>query len=107
MQTHIFGKDLKIWIEKKFPNKKPEFLFDDIEQSSSHTSINADSFRTLQADRDALKTRIDNAEIAFKELRSEKNNIEQELHSIKQKIEKNPLTPKERNTLLSLNWCTL
>ena len=86
-------------MEKEFPNEKPAFLFDDIEQTS-HTSINADSFRALQADRDALKTRIKNAEIVFKDLRDEKNKIEQELNALKLKIDKNPLTPKERNSLL-------
>lgn len=100
-RRHIFGKDLKKWLEKEFPNEKPAFLFDDIEQSS-HTSISADSFRALQADRDALKIRIENAEVSFKKLRNEKNTIKQELNSIKQKIENNPLTPKERNTLLVL-----
>jgi len=102
-RRHIFGKDLRKWIEKEFPNEKPAFLFDDIEQSS-HTSINADSFRALQADRDALKTRIDNAEVAYKKLRKENNQIEKERDSLKLNAEKQLklLTSKERNSLLIL-----
>jgi hypothetical protein len=63
-------ESLKEWIAKTFPNDKPAFLFDDIERAT-HTAINADSFRALQADRDALKTRIDKATEVYKSLKQE------------------------------------
>jgi len=50
--------DLREWIAKKHPDKKPAFLFDETERNT-HPAINADSFRALQADRDALRTERD------------------------------------------------
>jgi hypothetical protein len=63
-------ESLKEWIGKTFPNDKPAFLFDDIERST-HAAINADTFRALQADRDAMKARIEKATEAWKTLKQE------------------------------------
>jgi len=60
-RRHFFGRDLRKWMEKAFPNEKPAFLFDDIERNS-HSAISADAYRTLKADRDALATRIEGIE---------------------------------------------
>jgi len=98
---HVTGRALKKWIEEEFPNDKPAFLFDEIERNS-HSSIGADAYRTLQADRNALKTRVDNGIEKFKALRQEKETIEAErdaLNLIINKKEK-PLSTKERHTLL-------
>ena len=63
--------DLRNWIQKTYPDQKPQFLFDEIERST-HSSINADTFRTLQADRDALKARVGKAEEWAKAMIAEK-----------------------------------
>jgi len=86
-RRHFFGRDLKIWMEKAFPNEKPAFLFDDIERGT-HTSISAEAYRALQADRDALKVRIENATEAYKNLRNEKDDIERERNSLKAMVDK-------------------
>jgi hypothetical protein len=49
----IRHSDLKAWMTKHHPDKKPKCLFDDVERTT-HPVINADSFRALQVDRDAL-----------------------------------------------------
>jgi len=85
-RRHVFGRDLKKWMEEAFPNEKPDFLFDDIERDS-HTSISADSYRTLQAERDALKSRIEKAIELFVSLRDEKKVIEAERDALKKKLE--------------------
>jgi hypothetical protein len=85
-RRHIFGRNLKIWMEEAFPNEKPAFLFDDIERDS-HTSISADSYRTLQAERDALKSRIEKAIESYSLLRNEKIAIEADRDSLKKKLE--------------------
>ncbi len=87
-RRHVFGRDLKVWMEKAFPNDKPAFLFDDIEQNS-HTSITADAYRALKADRDRLQKRVDKSIESFVELRSEKEAIELERDSLKNMVEKN------------------
>ncbi|MDA8590778.1 hypothetical protein N9L12_06255 [Luminiphilus sp.] len=43
-RRHILGRDLKIWIEKAFPNDRPAFLFDSARESplvSSSTAISS------------------------------------------------------------------
>jgi len=101
---HVTGRALKKWISEEFPNDKPAFLFDDIERNS-HSSISADAYRTLTADRNALKTRVDNAIEEFKSLRQEKESIEAERDALqlildkKEESEKS-LSTKERHTML-------
>jgi len=50
--------DLRKWMEKYHPGSKPAFMFDEIERGA-HAAINADSFRALQADRDAARAELE------------------------------------------------
>jgi len=86
-RRHFFGRDLKAWMVKAFPNEKPAFLFDDIEQNS-HTSISADAYRALKAEHDKLEKRLENAKSEFKILRDEKGAIESERDSLKAMTDK-------------------
>jgi hypothetical protein len=79
--------DLKGWMAKHYPDQKPKFLFDEVERTT-HAAINADSFRVLQADRDALKTRIEKAIDAYQALRQERDKIEGERASLAAMVEK-------------------
>lgn len=90
--------DLKDWMAKCYPDQKPKFLFDEIERAT-HPSINADSFRALQADRDALKARIEKAEEWAKTIIAEKNALLGECDSLRAG---KPITTTERNTLLTI-----
>ncbi|RBL87878.1 hypothetical protein DDE05_00435 [Streptomyces cavourensis] len=69
-------------------------MFDEIERTT-HTAINADSFRALQAERDALKARIEKAEAAWKEQAAP---AIKELEGLKKHAAQ--LATTERNTLL-------
>jgi len=71
-RRHVSRDSLKAWIAQQFPGDKPAFLFDEVERST-HPAINADTFRAIQADRDALKTRIDNATVAYRALKEERD----------------------------------
>ncbi len=93
-RRHFFGRDLREWMEKAFPNEKPAFLFDDIERNT-HSAISADAYRALKAERDALQKRIENATESYKKLRQEKESIETERDSLKTKVE-NLGVPGER-----------
>lgn len=103
--------DLKVWMARHYPDQKPKFLFDEIERST-HSSINADAFRALQAERDALKARIEKATEMYRALKADRDAIEEQRvllaalleNAIEQgaKPEVKPLTTKERNTLLRL-----
>ena len=83
----IRHSDLKAWMTKHHPDQKPKFLFDDVERTT-HAAINADSFRALQADRDALKARIDKAIEAYQVLRQDRDKIEGERASLAAMVEK-------------------
>lgn len=58
--------DLKVWMEKNYPDQKPEFLFDEIERGT-HKAINADSFRALQVELEANKKRLQKAEEVWRQ----------------------------------------
>ncbi|MAC32070.1 MAG: protein kinase [Haliea sp.] len=86
-RRHCFGRDLKAWMEKAFPNEKPAFLFDDVERNS-HTAISTDAYRAIIAERDKLKSRLEDAANKYLELRAEKQSVEGERDSLKAMVEK-------------------
>ena len=92
--------DLRVWMAACYPDQKPVFLFDEIERNS-HSAINAESFRALQADRDALKSRVEKATEVYKALKHERDQVvsERDLLLVKNK-DIDPLDPRERVTLL-------
>jgi hypothetical protein len=59
-RRHVYRQELKEWIAARHPGQKPPALFDEIERNT-HTAINADSFRALQADRDAARAELEKA----------------------------------------------
>lgn len=81
------------------PGQKPAFLFDEIERET-HARYNAETFRALQAERDALKARVDNATEAYKQLRRERDELKAAVDA--QATAEKPLGTTERNTLLKL-----
>ena len=100
-RRHVSRQDLKEWIAKEFPSDKPKFLFDEIERNT-HTAINADAFRALQANRDALKIQVEKAERRAKEAIAEKNNLLGELESLRAMADKMS-APRERAETTYLN----
>lgn len=65
-RRHFSGRNLKAWMEKNFPNKKPAFLFDDIERAVN-SGISQDDYLTLKAKNEALEERLQNAEKCYQE----------------------------------------
>ncbi|VAX08788.1 hypothetical protein MNBD_GAMMA25-2196 [hydrothermal vent metagenome] len=100
-RRNFFGRDLRKWMEKAFPNEKPAFLFDDIERNS-HSAISADAYRILKADRDALATRIEKAKTEYQKLRQEKEDLERINQSLEATTEKMNV-PVERAGTTYLN----
>lgn len=93
--------DLKDWMQRRYPDQKPAFLFDEVERTT-HSAINADTFRALQADRDGLKARIDKAEEWAKTIIAEKNALLGERDSLRAMVEKMN-APGERAETTYLN----
>lgn len=100
-RRHFFGRDLRKWMEKAFPNEKPAFLFDDIEQNS-HSAISADAYRALKAEKEKLAYRLENAKDEYKKLGQEKNELERINQSLQANIEKMN-APSERAETTYLN----
>jgi hypothetical protein len=85
-RRHIRREDLKVWIAKAFPDSKPSFLFDAVERST-HSAINADSFKALQADRDAGKLENEKLRKLNQELSSERDGLKHQIASMESYIE--------------------
>lgn len=92
---------MKAWMSKAFPASKPTFLFDEIERST-HSAINADSFRALQAERDALKARLEKAKDEYLKLKAARDKDEGELASLRAIVERQS-APGERAETTYLN----
>jgi FtsZ-binding cell division protein ZapB len=92
---------LKEWVAAQFPASKPAFLFDELERKA-HSSINADSFQALQADRDALKARIEKTTDAYRTLNQERDALEAERNSQLVMVD-NQAVPGERAETTYLN----
>jgi hypothetical protein len=71
-RRHVSRQHLKDWIAEQFPSDKPAFLFDEIERNT-HSAINADAYRALQVDRDALRARLEKAAEEYRKLRAERD----------------------------------
>jgi len=93
--------DLKTWMTNYHPDKKPKFLFDEVERTT-HAAINADSVRALQVDRDALKVRIEKATEAYRALKQDRDTIAGERDSLAAMVEKT-YTPSARAETSYLN----
>ena len=100
-RRHVSRENLKAWIAKEHPGDKPDFLFDEIERGT-HSAINADAFKALQADRDALKARIDKATEAYRALKADRDTIEGERASLAAMVDK-VSTPSARAETTYLN----
>jgi hypothetical protein len=73
-RRHVSRQHLKDWIAAQFPSDKPAFLFDEIERNT-HSAINKDAYQALQADRDALRARLEKAADEYRKLRTERDEL--------------------------------
>ena len=71
-RRHVSREHLKAWIVKEHPADKATctFLFDEIERKT-HAAINADTYRALQADRDAARAELERAKADAQKLRAD------------------------------------
>lgn len=101
-RRHVSRQNLKDWIAKEFPANKPAFLFDEIERNT-HTAINAESFRALQADRDALKAENEKLHFKIRNNQDAYNALEGENRSLKAMVDQtSSLKETERQSLYKL-----
>ena len=63
--------DLKIWMSRFYPNQKPAFLFDAVEQKV-HSAIDLETIQVLLAERETLRIRIADYEQSLNELQEQR-----------------------------------
>ncbi len=100
-RRHVTRQNLKEWIAREFPADKPAFLFDEVERRT-HSAINADAFRALQADRDAVKTELEKAKARAADAMAEMNAMRGERDSLRAMVDKMS-APGERAETTYLN----
>ncbi len=96
--------ELKKWMAEHYPDQRPPFLFDETERST-HSAINADTFRSLQADRDALKARLDKAVEVYRAQKQELDTVSAERDELRAKATNAPSggeSVTERENLLKM-----
>ena len=84
---HVTRQNLKEWIAREFPADKPEFLFDEVERKT-HSAINADAFRALQADRDAVRVELEKTKARAADTLVEINAMRGERDSLRAMVDK-------------------
>jgi len=105
-RRHVLGRNLKLWLQKIYPNERPAFLFDEIERNI-HSDITVETYQALKADRDELKVRLDNAIVVYKKWQEEKSELELKIEHLKAVVDQQlvPLTSSVNNDLSnSLYW---
>lgn len=101
-RRHVSREQLKAWVAKEHPADKPAFLFDEVERST-HSAINADAYRALQADRDAARLELTKAKARVIEANSEIDAMRGERDSLRAIVEKQaPLGPRAETTYLNI-----
>jgi hypothetical protein len=86
-RRHVSRQNLKDWIAREFPADKPEFLFDEVERKT-HSAINADAFRALQVDRDAVRAELDEAKAKLADTLAEMNAMRDDRDSLRAMVDK-------------------
>jgi hypothetical protein len=79
--------DLREWMAKYHPGSKPAFLFDEVERNA-HAAINAESFRALQADRDAARSELERTRKRGAEIVAERDALRGERDSLRAIVDK-------------------
>ncbi|MHA8692278.1 protein kinase, partial [Klebsiella pneumoniae] len=82
----IRHSDLKAWMAKNYPNQKPSFLFDVVEQQL-HAGITVDAYQTLQAENKRLNIRLANAVKTFQQQKQEISELQGERDSLRQMVD--------------------
>lgn len=109
-RRHVSREHLKAWISKEHPADKAKcaFLFDEVERKT-HSSINADTFRALQADRDAVRAELEKVKADAQKLRADAETtgfqvtaMDKQIDALNSKL-KAAGTPDERSETTYLN----
>ncbi|MGK4330649.1 protein kinase [Lonsdalea quercina] len=82
----IRHSDLKVWMAKNYPNQKPSFLFDTVEQQL-HAGITVEAYQTLQAENKRLNIRLTNAVNTFQQQKHEISELQGERDSLRQMVD--------------------
>ncbi|MGY0150089.1 protein kinase [Edwardsiella tarda] len=94
--------DLKSWMSKNYPNQKPSFLFDTVEQQL-HAGITVEAYQTLQAENKRLNIRLANAVETFQQQKYELSKLQGERDSLRQMVDNSVQNINGRSETTYLN----
>ncbi|WP_249825011.1 protein kinase [Escherichia coli] len=94
--------DLKSWMSKNYPNQKPDFLFDAVEQQL-HAGITVEAYQTLQAENKRLNIRLADAVKTFRQQKSEISALQGERDSLRQMVNNSVQNIDQRSETTYLN----
>lgn len=94
--------DLKIWMAYYYPDQKPDFLFDPVEQTT-HNAVNVASYQVLQADREALKNNLAEQHQSYQVLLARHAQLEEDNKVLQQQVSKHADDISERSETTHLN----
>ena len=94
--------DLKSWMSKNYPNQKPAFLFDAVEQQL-HAGITVEAYQTLQAENKRLNIRLDNAMKTFQQQKNEISELQGERDSLRRMVDNSVQNIDQRSETTYLN----
>ncbi|CDH34131.1 hypothetical protein [Xenorhabdus bovienii] len=99
----IRHSDLKTWLTKNYPNQKPPFLFDSIEQKL-HAGITVEAYQTLETENKRLNIRLQDAIKTFKQQKEQISELQGERDSLRQMVDNyNPnINPRSETTYLNI-----
>ena len=86
-RRHVARTELRDWIAKHYPDQRPPTLFDATERAT-HSAINADAFRALQADRDAARAELEKAAKWANETLQKQSELQHERDSLAAMVDK-------------------
>lgn len=82
----IRHSDLRIWMSKYYPNQKPSFLFDNVEQQL-HSGITVEAYQALQAENKRINLRLTNAVKTFQQQKKEITELQGERDSLRHMVD--------------------
>ena len=100
VRKKILHRALKAWMEKKFPNEKPAFLFTDEERNSY--AIKTKVYQKLKKERDDLEIRLKVATEYNNVLEGENEALKEKYDELKAEIDKAGI-PSEQSEITYLN----
>lgn len=94
--------DLKSWMSKNYPNQKPAFLFDEVEQKL-HAGITVEAYQSLQAENERLNVHLNKKTNELQQVKKELSALQGECDSLRRMVDNTLRNIDKRSETTYLN----